>query len=116
MLKARDILLLRLIQVIIKKNIVSVVSCLFISHFYATTVWLRVHILCKPLMSVFLIAEPKPTLELSDLESHHSGSSFLKVKNIYLPSCHSKPRRLLSVFRTQMNVFKNVSHHFLLVH
>ncbi len=29
-------------------------------------------------MSVFFIAEPKPTLELSDLESHHSWSSFLK--------------------------------------
>ncbi len=35
--------------------------------------------LCKPLMSVFFfIAENKPTLELSDLESHHSWSSFLK--------------------------------------
>ncbi len=39
---------------------------------------LRVHILYKPLMSVFFIAEPKPTLELSDLESHRSWSSFLK--------------------------------------
>ncbi len=35
------------------ENKFSVVSCLFTSHFDATTVWLHVHILCKPLMSVF---------------------------------------------------------------
>ncbi len=60
-------------------------------------------------MSVFFIAEPKPTLELSDLESHRSWSSFLKgiVSHKKIYTC---PYVILIIFCSSIESLDN--HYF----